>query len=77
MRMLPVKGRSLPEMLAIGAPIPGRRRADPFTLDRNLGSIWVRPLVLGSRPTPEDQKHLENKCRRRESNSYALAGNGF
>jgi hypothetical protein len=34
------------------------RQADPFTLDRNMGSEWVRGFVLGSRPTPEDRKPL-------------------
>ena len=43
----------------------------------SLGLIWVWDFVLGSSQSPEDQKPLENKYRRRDLNPHALAGNGF
>ena len=83
--MPPAMAKALLEPLrslrrGVSVPRPGSRspcHANPFPKTRVMGSEWVRHFVLGSRPTPEDQKPLENKCRRWDLNPHALAGTGF
>ena len=52
-------------------------RANPFPWTRVMGAEWVHDVVLGSSQSPEDQKPLENKYRRRDLNPHVLSDNGF
>jgi len=77
------KTRALPDPDSIERKSMGRpnsplgNRASPLPQTRVMGAEWVHDVVLGSSQSPEDQKPLENKYRRRDLNPHVLSDNGF